>query len=117
MNYFLYSNVTRSIYHLFYLQLACYIKREHCLLLFLFTLYNLTCATCNDHVCYGWWINYFSFYIYFRIKCQPLVLLPFRCFSYAVLRPFQSYFSYIVTVKFIGGENQSTRKYPPTCRH
>jgi hypothetical protein len=29
---------------------------------------------------------------------------------------FQQYFSYIVTVSFIGGVNQSTRRKPPTCR-
>ena len=30
-------------------------------------------------------------------------------------RHFQKYFSYIVTVSFIGGGNQSTRRKPPTC--
>ena len=29
---------------------------------------------------------------------------------------FQQYFSYIVAVSFIGGENQSTRRKPLTCR-
>ena len=32
-----------------------------------------------------------------------------------VLRHFQQYFSYIVAVNFIGGENWSTRSKPPTC--
>jgi len=35
---------------------------------------------------------------------------------YGVLRHFQQYFSYIVTVSFIGGENRNTRRKPPTCR-
>jgi len=29
---------------------------------------------------------------------------------------FQQYFSYIMTVSFIGGGNESTRRKPPTCR-
>ena len=31
-------------------------------------------------------------------------------------RHFQQYFSYIVAVSFIGGENQSTERNPLTCR-
>jgi ABC-type spermidine/putrescine transport system permease subunit II len=34
---------------------------------------------------------------------------------YGVSRHFQQYFSYIVTVSFIGGGNRSTRRKPPTC--
>jgi len=29
--------------------------------------------------------------------------------------PLQQYFSYIVAVSFIGGENRSTGRKPPTC--
>jgi hypothetical protein len=29
---------------------------------------------------------------------------------------FNNYFSYIMTVSFIGGGNRSTRRKPPTCR-
>jgi len=32
------------------------------------------------------------------------------------LRHFQQYFSYIVTVSFIGGGNRSIQRKPPTCR-
>jgi hypothetical protein len=35
---------------------------------------------------------------------------------YGVSRHFQRYFSYIVVVRFIGGENRSTRRQPSTCR-
>jgi len=35
--------------------------------------------------------------------------------NYGVQRHFQQYFSYIVTVSFIGGWNRSTRRKPPTC--
>jgi hypothetical protein len=35
---------------------------------------------------------------------------------YSVYRHFQQYFSYIVTVSFIGGGNRSTRRKSPTCR-
>jgi hypothetical protein len=31
-------------------------------------------------------------------------------------RHFQQYFSYIMVASFIGGENWSTRRKPPTCR-
>jgi len=34
---------------------------------------------------------------------------------YGVYRHFQQYFSYIVTVSFIGGRNRSTWRIPPTC--
>jgi hypothetical protein len=33
-----------------------------------------------------------------------------------VYRHVQQYFSYIVTVRFIGGGNQSTPRKPPTCQ-
>ena len=36
-------------------------------------------------------------------------------FSYFVKRHFQQYFSYIVTVSFIGGGNRSTQRKPSTC--
>jgi len=36
--------------------------------------------------------------------------------GYGVLHHFQQYFSYIVTVSFIGGGNRTTRRKPPTCR-
>jgi len=32
------------------------------------------------------------------------------------LMPLQLYFSYIVSVSFIGGGNRSNRRKPPTCR-
>jgi len=32
--------------------------------------------------------------------------------AFSALRHFQQYFSYIVAVSFIGGENRSTRKKP-----
>ena len=35
---------------------------------------------------------------------------------YGVYHHFQQYFSYTVTVSFIGGGNWSTRRKPPTCR-
>jgi hypothetical protein len=35
--------------------------------------------------------------------------------DYGVLCHFQQYFSYIVVVSFIGGENQSTQRKPQTC--
>jgi hypothetical protein len=36
--------------------------------------------------------------------------------EYGIWRHFQQYFSYIVTVSFIGGGNWSTRRKPLTCR-
>ena len=33
-----------------------------------------------------------------------------------VQRHFQQYFSYIVAVSFIGGENRRTQRKSPTCR-
>jgi len=38
------------------------------------------------------------------------------CLFDGVKRHFQQYFSYIVTVSFIGGGNWRTRRKPPTCR-
>jgi hypothetical protein len=35
---------------------------------------------------------------------------------YGVYRHFQQYFSYIVTASFIGDENRSTRRKPPSCQ-
>jgi hypothetical protein len=40
--------------------------------------------------------------------------------SYGILvsvfnKEFQQYFSYIMTISFIGGGNQSTQRKPPTC--
>ena len=35
---------------------------------------------------------------------------------FRVLSHFQQYFSYIVSVSFIGGGNQSTQRKPPICR-
>ena len=32
------------------------------------------------------------------------------------LRNLQQYFSYIMVVSFVAGENRSTRRKPPTCR-
>jgi len=39
-----------------------------------------------------------------------------RGLGYGVLRHFQQYFSYIVSVSFIGGGTRSTQRKPPTCR-
>jgi hypothetical protein len=35
--------------------------------------------------------------------------------GYGVQRHFQQYFSYIMAVSFIGGENRSTQRKPQTC--
>jgi len=37
-------------------------------------------------------------------------------YDYGVWRHFQQYYSYIVTVSFIGGGNRSTRRKPSICR-
>jgi len=39
-----------------------------------------------------------------------------RLGGFGVKRHFKQYFSYIVTVSFIGGGNQSTWRKPPSCR-
>jgi hypothetical protein len=36
--------------------------------------------------------------------------------GYCIYCHFQQYFSYIVAVSFIGGENRSTQRKPQTCR-
>jgi hypothetical protein len=36
-------------------------------------------------------------------------------YGYGAYRHFQQYFSYIVTISFIGGGNQSTRRKQLTC--
>ena len=44
------------------------------------------------------------------------IWVQFDCLFDGVSRHFQQYFSYIMTVSFIGGGNQRTQRKPPTCR-
>jgi hypothetical protein len=37
-------------------------------------------------------------------------------YRYGISPHFHQYFSYIVSVSFIGGGNQTSRRKPPTCR-
>ena len=65
-----------------------------------FTVFRLL----TDFVClhtYKFWL-----YLWKIVRSSVILLLPL----------FRQYFSYIVTISFIGGENRRTRRKPSTCR-
>ena len=50
------------------------------------------------------------------INHEKYIIKLIVCLCYGLQRHFQQYFSYIVTVSFIGGGNRRTRRKPPTSR-
>ena len=75
------------------------------------------CVYCHKHRRFACFLKYARSWV---VQTKEYAI-SICCFSvkYTILRlgccHFQQYLDYIVTVSFIGGENQSTRRKPLTC--